>query len=79
MPCACAATTRCPAVLFPTSTLVPFALLAAVAFVAMEVLAYVLHRWVFHGPLWRIHRTHHDPARHGRALAGTVHPPGALP
>jgi len=25
----------------------------------MEVLSYVLHRWLFHGLLWRIHSTHH--------------------
>lgn len=43
-----------------------FALLAASAFAAMEVAAYVLHRFVFHGPLWRVHRTHHEPGhRHG--------------
>lgn len=35
----------------------------------MEVAAYVLHRWLFHGVLWRVHRTHHDPAHdHGRGL-----------
>ncbi len=44
--------------------MIRFALLAAAAFVAMEILAYVLHRWLFHGPLWRVHRTHHDPS-HG--------------
>ena len=27
----------------------------------MEVAAYVLHRYVFHGPLWGVHRTHHEP------------------
>ena len=27
----------------------------------MEGAAYVLHRFVFHGLLWRIHRTHHEP------------------
>ncbi len=36
----------------------------------MEVVAYVLHRFLFHGVLWRIHRTHHDPA-HGHG-AGTL-------
>ena len=36
-----------------------FALLAG-----MEVLSYVLHRWLLLGLLWRMHRTHHDPA-HG--------------
>jgi beta-carotene 3-hydroxylase len=36
----------------------------AFGFVGLEVLSYALHRWVFHGVLWRIHRTHHG-VRHG--------------
>lgn len=35
--------------------------LAAVA--AMEGVAYVAHRWVMHGFLWSIHRSHHEPGR----------------
>lgn len=35
-----------------------------VGFVGMEILSYVLHRYLFHGLLWRIHRTHHE-AHHG--------------
>lgn len=34
------------------------------AFVGMELLSYALHRWVFHGILWKIHVTHHTK-RHG--------------
>ena len=46
-----------------------FLLVAAAAFAVMEVASYVLHRWVLHGPLWRMHRTHHDPAHgHGDGL-----------
>lgn len=30
----------------------------------MEIASYALHRWLFHGVLWRVHRTHHV-ARHG--------------
>ena len=46
-----------------------FALVAAAAFAAMEVASYVLHRWLLHGPLWRMHRTHHDPAHgHGHGF-----------
>ncbi len=41
-----------------------FVLLAAAAFAVMEVASYVIHRFVLHGILWRVHRTHHDPA-HG--------------
>ena len=45
------------------------ALLVFAAFAAMEVASYVLHRWLLHGPLWRMHRTHHDPAHgHGDGL-----------
>ncbi|MEO1021196.1 MAG: sterol desaturase family protein [Bacteroidota bacterium] len=32
--------------------------------VAMEFVSYALHRWLFHGVLWRIHETHHKP-HHG--------------
>ena len=35
----------------------------------MEVASYVLHRWLFHGILWRVHRTHHDP-EHGHGSGG---------
>ena len=41
-----------------------FALLVLAAFAVMEVASYVLHRWLLHGLLWRMHRSHHDPA-HG--------------
>ena len=44
-----------------------FALLTFAGFAAMEVAAYVLHRFLFHGVLWRIHQTHHrdDGHEHG--------------
>lgn len=32
---------------------------AAVA--AMEIVAYVAHRWVMHGFLWSLHKSHHEP------------------
>ncbi len=31
---------------------------------AMEGLSWLMHRYLFHGPLWFIHRTHHEE-RHG--------------
>lgn len=37
----------------------------AAAFVGMELLSYALHRFVFHGILWKVHITHHTK-RHGR-------------
>lgn len=46
-----------------------FVLIAAAAFAATEVASYVLHRFLFHGALWHVHRTHHDPAHgHGHGL-----------
>ncbi|MBL7997370.1 MAG: fatty acid hydroxylase [Candidatus Kapabacteria bacterium] len=26
----------------------------------MEILSYIIHRYLFHGVLWRIHQTHHS-------------------
>jgi beta-carotene 3-hydroxylase len=31
--------------------------------VALEGLAWVVHRYLLHGPLWFLHRTHHEPQR----------------
>jgi beta-carotene 3-hydroxylase len=30
---------------------------------AMEALAYAMHKHVMHGPLWVLHRSHHQPRR----------------
>ncbi|MDR9416007.1 MAG: sterol desaturase family protein [Gracilimonas sp.] len=30
-------------------------------FSLMEIVSYVVHRWLFHGILWKIHRSHHQP------------------
>ena len=44
----------------------PFAILLFLATVAMmEGFAYVMHRWVMHGPGWFLHASHHR-ARHGK-------------
>jgi beta-carotene 3-hydroxylase len=32
------------------------------ALLAMEGVAWATHRWVMHGPLWVLHRSHHAPA-----------------
>lgn len=34
---------------------------AVAAFLVMEPLTAALHRWVFHGRGWALHRTHHRP------------------
>ena len=36
-------------------------LLFLAAIVAMEGVAYAMHRWVMHGPGWFLHRSHHRP------------------
>lgn len=38
-------------------------LVAALAFLFMEGLAWVAHRYVMHGWGWRWHRSHHEPGR----------------
>ena len=40
-----------------------FILITLVTFFAMEVLAYFAHRFLFHGPLWFLHRSHHEPRK----------------
>lgn len=34
-----------------------------VGFLLMEVVSYVVHRWLFHGVLWKIHLSHHYPRK----------------
>jgi beta-carotene 3-hydroxylase len=48
--------------------MIPF-LVVGFTFLAMEGLSYVLHRYLFHGVLWRIHQSHHiaKVGRWGRA------------
>jgi len=36
----------------------------AVGFCGMEMVSYLVHRFIFHGVLWNIHETHHKPS-HG--------------
>jgi len=33
-------------------------------FIGMEIISYCAHRWLFHGFLWKIHKSHHTP-NHG--------------
>lgn len=41
--------------------LVYFILLILGSLIAMEFVAYGIHRFIFHGLLWRIHQSHHVP------------------
>ncbi len=34
-----------------------------ISFVGMEACAWLIHRYIMHGPLWFIHKTHHRPRR----------------
>lgn len=45
--------------------------LTILGFVGMELLSYAVHRWLFHGVFWRIHKTHHV-ARKGAFEANDV-------
>jgi len=38
-----------------------FAAVLLAVFVGMEGLAWLLHRYVMHGPMWFLHRSHHAP------------------
>ena len=40
-----------------------FAGLTILGFVGMEFFSYFVHRFLFHGVFWRIHRTHHRPKK----------------
>lgn len=33
-------------------------------FAGMEIISYLVHRFIFHGILWQVHRSHHEP-NHG--------------
>lgn len=34
-----------------------------VGFVAMELSGWSIHKYLMHGPLWMIHKTHHQPSK----------------
>lgn len=36
-------------------------LLFVMAFFGMEAAAWIIHRYIMHGPLWVLHRSHHEP------------------
>jgi beta-carotene 3-hydroxylase len=35
-----------------------------VGFVVMEISGWFIHKYIMHGPLWNIHKTHHQPSKH---------------
>lgn len=40
-----------------------FIALTTLGFVGMEAFSYVVHRWLFHGIFWGVHKTHHYPRK----------------
>lgn len=38
-----------------------FVLLTISGFIGMEIISYLVHRFLFHGVFWKIHQTHHRP------------------
>lgn len=40
-----------------------FLILTVLGFAVMEAFSYIVHRFLFHGILWKIHVTHHTPRR----------------
>ena len=39
-------------------------LFIAIGFIAMETVGWFIHKYLMHGPLWSIHKTHHTPSKH---------------
>ena len=35
----------------------------ALGFAAMEISGWFIHKYLMHGPLWMIHKTHHQPSK----------------
>jgi beta-carotene 3-hydroxylase len=35
----------------------------AIGFAAMELAGWAIHKYLMHGPLWMIHKTHHQPSK----------------
>lgn len=55
-----------------TTTSVTISVLAFLAgLVGMEAIAWATHRYLMHGPLWSLHRSHHEPGR-GRLEANDL-------
>lgn len=42
--------------------------ITAASFVLMELASWLIHKYLMHGPLWNIHRTHHQKTRHALEL-----------
>lgn len=39
------------------------ALIFLLTFAGMELFSWLVHKYLFHGPLWFIHKTHHQPQK----------------
>jgi beta-carotene 3-hydroxylase len=43
-------------------------LVLLLTFCGMEAFSYAVHKYLFHGPLWNVHKSHHFPKRSGFEL-----------
>jgi beta-carotene 3-hydroxylase len=43
--------------------MIRFLLILVAAFVVMEFVSYVAHRWIYHKLLWALHKSHHRPRK----------------
>ncbi len=48
---------------FSTLTALTSLFFVLFGFLLMEVVSYIVHRWLFHGVLWKIHLSHHYPRK----------------
>lgn len=39
-------------------------LFTLLGFAVMEFAGWFIHKYIMHGPLWSIHKTHHEPSKH---------------
>lgn len=38
-------------------------IMIALGFIGMEIMGWVIHKFIMHGPLWNIHKTHHQSSK----------------
>ncbi|WP_418884515.1 sterol desaturase family protein [Cognataquiflexum nitidum] len=44
-------------------TLMYAVLFISIGFAVMEFSGWFIHKYIMHGPLWNIHKTHHEPSK----------------
>ena len=41
--------------------MIRFVIVIAISFIGMELISYLIHRFIYHKILWAIHKSHHSP------------------